>query len=368
MPPLKHAPPGIGGQLEQRRMNATLLHGLHRSLVLPTDPLWEGIVAVEQHRAPPEEVADYRFDKHTVTLHLDPSHTLSWGIPGGNRQSTAIPVGSLSLVGEGARLGWCRNQATEALVVALDPIFVATLASRSGYGPHVEFLHLVAFDDPAIVHILLAMQEELRKGCPTGRLYGESLATALALQLLRQHAALPIRIDDRTGGLPSARLRRVLDYIEAHLGEDTSLRQLAELARLSPDHFATLFRQSIGLPPHRYVLERRIVRAKELLAGDELPQAEIAYALGYTSQPHFITMFRKLTGITPGGYRKRSRRERPPQDAAAYSGFREDPQRESEIRRWGKRRAENDVVVRSDGFGPVTRKAGGALSVSPRID
>ena len=113
----------------------------------------------------------------------------------------------------------------------------------------------------------------------------------------RQHSALPIKVDSPRGGLPLARLRRVLEYVEAHLGEDTSLRQLAELARLSPDHFATLFRQSIGLPPHRYVLERRIARAKELLAGDQLSLAEIGYALGYTSQPHFITMFRKLTGL-----------------------------------------------------------------------
>ena len=116
-----------------------------------------------------------------------------------------------------------------------------------------------------------------------------------------------------------------LDYIEAHLGEDTSLRQLAELVRLSPDHFAALFRQSIGLPPHRYVLERRIVRAKELLAGDRLTLAEIGYALGYTSQPHFITMFRKLTGMTPGAYRKVGRHKHAAQGVAAYSGFPEDP-------------------------------------------
>ena len=91
----------------------------------------------------------------------------------------------------------------------------------------------------------------------------------------------------------------MLEYVEAHLGGDTSLRQLAELARLSPDHFATLFRQSIGLPPHRYVLERRIARAKELLAGDQLSLAEICHVLGYTSPPDLTTKSRKLTGATP---------------------------------------------------------------------
>jgi AraC family transcriptional regulator len=309
---------------EQRHSTGTILRGLHRSLVLPTHPSWEGIVAVEQHRAPPEEITDFRFDQHIVTLHLGPSYTISWGIPGRNRQSTAIPIESLSLVTEGTRLGWCRTRATEALVVALDPPFVAALANRSAHGEHVEFRNLVGFADPVITHILLAMRAELRNGCPAGRLYGESLATALAIHLLRQHSVVPRRVEDRAGGLPSGRLRRVLDYIEAHLGEDTSLSQLAALARLSADHFAMLFRQSVGVPPHRYVLERRIAKAKELLAGDQLSLAEIGYALGYTSQPHFITMFRKLTGVTPGAFRKANRREFPSPGLAAYSGIRED--------------------------------------------
>ena len=120
--------------------------------------------------------------------------------------------------------------------------------------------------------------------CARSRLYDEALATALVSHLLSHYVVRPIKREQPTEGLPVGRLRRVLDYIEAHLGEDTSLRQLAELLRLSPDHFATLFRQSIGLPPHRYVLERRVARAKDLLARSPLSLAEIGYALGYTSE------------------------------------------------------------------------------------
>jgi AraC family transcriptional regulator len=118
-----------------------------------------------------------------------------------------------------------------------------------------------------------------------------------------------------------------------HLGEEMSLRQLADLVRLSPDHFAALFRQSVGLPPHRYVLERRVARAKHLLAAGELPLAEIGYALGYTSQAHFGTMFRKQTGLTPGAFRRlRGVRDGGP-DPKAFSGFDELSPRESERRR-----------------------------------
>jgi len=107
------------------------------------------------------------------------------------------------------------------------------------------------------------------------------------------------------GGLPPTRLRRVLEYIDNHLGSTIRLGTLAAIVHLSPNHFAVGFKASIGCPPHRYILHRRIAKAKELLAGKGMSLAEIAYVIGFPSQAHFTTMFRKLTGITPGAYRSR---------------------------------------------------------------
>lgn len=309
---------------EGGRTGNMIAHRLHRKVLVPTNLSWEGIVEVEQQRLPPEEIGEFQVRAHTITLHLDPPHSLSWSLTGASRQNTLVQVDSLSLFTAGARLGWYRKQVTEALVVTLDSNFVAKLAGRSAHGARVEFLNLVAFDDPAITYILRAMQVVMRDRCMTSRLYGESLTTALVSHLLSYYAALPLKLERPTGGLQEARLRRVLDFIEAHLGENTSLRQLAELVHLSSDHFATLFRHSVGMPPHRYVLERRIVRAKELLAEGRLSLAEIGYALGYTSQPHFITMFRKLTGMTPGAYRRLIGRRSVRRGAVIYSGIRED--------------------------------------------
>ena len=94
----------------------------------------------------------------------------------------------------------------------------------------------------------------------------------------------------------------MLDYIEDHLDQDICLNQLAEIAQLSPYYFALLFKESTGSPPHRYVLQRRIARAREMLAERRLSLAEIAYALGFPNQAHFTTMFRKAVGTTPGVY------------------------------------------------------------------
>ena len=98
----------------------------------------------------------------------------------------------------------------------------------------------------------------------------------------------------------ATQVRRVISYIDAHLGEELSLRRLSELVHLSPYHFVRAFRQSTGRPPHRYVLEQRIARAQVRLMEPELSLADVGYELGFASQAHFTTTFRKLVGITPG--------------------------------------------------------------------
>ncbi len=103
--------------------------------------------------------------------------------------------------------------------------------------------------------------------------------------------------------MPTGRLRRVTAYIDAHLGESISVRQLAEVARMSPSHFTALFRRSTGVAPHAYLRERRLAKARALLAGDTLAFAEIARRLGFSSQAHFATAFRKRFGVTPRTFR-----------------------------------------------------------------
>jgi AraC-like DNA-binding protein/PAS domain-containing protein len=102
------------------------------------------------------------------------------------------------------------------------------------------------------------------------------------------------------GGLPPQVARRIREYIDARTNENIPLEAMAELAGLSVFHFARAFRQSFGLPPHSYLLHRRIARAHRLLQQTELPVSEIALSTGFSDQSHFARHFRRLTGMAPG--------------------------------------------------------------------
>jgi AraC family transcriptional regulator len=98
-------------------------------------------------------------------------------------------------------------------------------------------------------------------------------------------------------------LQRVSDYVEAHLDEDLSLTALADIACLSPYHFSRSFKQAAGVGPQRYVIQRRIERAKRLLRQTHQPLALIAQETGFADQSHLTRTFRREVGVTPSGYR-----------------------------------------------------------------
>jgi AraC family transcriptional regulator len=105
-------------------------------------------------------------------------------------------------------------------------------------------------------------------------------------------------------GLPRHKLRAAVEYIEEHLDAEISLDDLAAVVHLSPYHFARLFKASTGLPPHQYVITRRIERAKRLLrGGDDLSLAQVAARVGFWDQGHFTRHFKRLVGVTPRRFR-----------------------------------------------------------------
>jgi len=115
---------------------------------------------------------------------------------------------------------------------------------------------------------------------------------------ISRHLPLPT-----SGGLSPERLQRVRDYIEAHLNEDLSLTVLADIACLSPYHFSRSLKQSVGVGPQRYVIQRRIERAKTMLRRTREPLALIALDAGFGDQSHFTTIFHREIGVTPGRFR-----------------------------------------------------------------
>jgi len=122
-------------------------------------------------------------------------------------------------------------------------------------------------------------------------------------------AHLPLSVDPprNRGGLAPARAHRVCEYIDSHLQENIALDVLAEIAQLSVHHFARAFRQSLGIPPHNYIVQRRVEHAQQLLRNTDLPLSEIAIVAGFADQSHFARHFRTITGVSPSLARNRFR-------------------------------------------------------------
>ena len=141
--------------------------------------------------------------------------------------------------------------------------------------------------------LITAPAPKLWKGLSDKRAYlGPRISMLGALPIAGQTA-------DIHRGLAPGIKRRISEYIDSHLGENISLDSMAELAGLSVYHFSRAFRQSTGLAPHGYLLQRRIEHAAHLLSRTELPLSEIALAVGFSDHSHFARHFRRLTGTTP---------------------------------------------------------------------
>ena len=108
--------------------------------------------------------------------------------------------------------------------------------------------------------------------------------------------------------LPRAKLRAVIEYIEEHLDAGPTLEQMAAIPRLSPNYFAWQFKRATGLPPHQYVIARRVERAKQLLqTGSDISLAEVAAEAGFSDQSQFSHHFKRLVGVTPGQFKMHAR-------------------------------------------------------------
>lgn len=170
------------------------------------------------------------------------------------------------------------------------------LAAYSGSSQPVRDLNDLVVRDPLAEMLGRALIE---RGNAGDGLYAGSVGQTLVMHVARLE---PRR--SAVNALPKWRLRRVQEYVEAHLDESISLLDLARVAGLSRMHFAAQFRAATGLRPHDYLLYQRIENAKAKLSSTNMPLAEVSLAVGFQAQAHFSTVFRRLTGETPARWRR----------------------------------------------------------------
>ena len=160
------------------------------------------------------------------------------------------------------------------------------------------------FEDQTLWHTALKLKTfvDSSAGDP---IYFGSLGTLLMHEVVRFTCGMPSIQPQLQGGLAPWQQRLATAYIQEHLNERISIGTLAQLVRLSPYHFCRVFKQSLGMPPHRYQTNRRVEHAKVLLANRAGSITEIGLAVGFSRPNAFSTAFRKATGIAPTDFRRR---------------------------------------------------------------
>jgi AraC family transcriptional regulator len=168
--------------------------------------------------------------------------------------------------------------------------------------------HWRVLSDPLLKELLLGLGGALTGIDSAEDLFGEVATQLIALQLSRAHSDAKELQPLRRGGLTPVALRRVREFVAAHLRQEIRLEQLAAVAGLSAYHFARAFKLSTGLSPHAFVVHCRIEEAKRLLTETTLPIIEIASRSGFSGPSQFSTRFRAVTKRTPSAHRQLARR------------------------------------------------------------
>jgi AraC family transcriptional regulator len=193
---------------------------------------------------------------------------------------------------------WLETAASTRLTfLYLDP----TVLRNGGENDYAARIH---FEDSVVWETAAKLKNAIENGQAKRTLYLSALSSVLAIELSRCDDNAPRDTALNRGGLACWQERAVVGYIEEHLGEQIVLATLAQLTRLSQHHFCRAFKQSFGVPPHQYHVQRRIEQAKLLLADRSISITDIGFTLGYSQTSSFSVAFRKNTGWTPSEYRR----------------------------------------------------------------
>ena len=274
------------------------------SLLLTSAPFgWRGII-VEQHRLPPAEMPEHSVIGHGISVNVGAQPTsFAWtrGRDGWDDRPTNPGHCRILTHGESHASRWFQTYNEVSLV--LDPRFVADVVEDGLSTDRIAFVTRHSVVDSVITEYATTFRAELSSGAPNGVLYAETLTVGLVLHLLANYGVAKPKVPSPRGKLTSFQLRSVVDLIRSQLDKDVPLIALAECAQISPFHFARLFRATLGLPPHQFVLRLRLQRAARLIEAGQMTLAEIAIECGFHDQPHFTRTFHTVFRMTPAIYR-----------------------------------------------------------------
>jgi len=252
------------------------------------------------------DVKFLRTDRSGVVLTLDGSARHLTRMDGIADETPSRP-GEVSFIPEGldVHLAWKNHgEVQHSLMIDFDPGLFETYVPEIA-GPRLSRGVLVPAnyaDRPIVAGLIRLLAREIDPARRRGRIFADTVARLIALELAASHWSVPVQDLDRHPR-QDARVVRAIDFIEAHFARDISLIEIAAAAGLSPTHLTAVFQRETGHTPYAYVIERRLREAVRLLRATDLPIAQVAFATGFADQQHMTRVFRARLGTTPRAVR-----------------------------------------------------------------
>jgi AraC family transcriptional regulator len=269
---------------------------------------WDSL-HVELHQQPKFEVAEHQHTMHVIACGLPNTPEDRFAIGerwlAGKREIERRQLGDIAIIPAGIahRCNW--NTTAQFGILAIEPTLLQQVGQDWIKPDKIELRpQFMSKRDDLIQSIFATLSTELATGGIGSNLLIDSLKTTLAIHLLRNYCTTLPRLSSYADGLSAAKLTLIKDYINTHLDLDLKLTELSSIAQISPYHFLRLFKKSVGITPHQYILQQRIDRAKYLLKSSNLDISEIAFRVGFCDSSHLTRCFKSILGKTPSQWRQ----------------------------------------------------------------
>ncbi|MCY6494293.1 AraC family transcriptional regulator [Leptolyngbya sp. GGD] len=265
---------------------------------------WEQI-HFEHHHQPQFETPEHQGNWHVIA-YCPLIETIPLALRSGERwldgqlKREARNTGDIAMIPSGIaqRCNW--SIAAEFTIVALDPALLQHIGQDWVNPDRIELIPAFMTQQDALIQgIVSTLRAEVEGNKFGGQLLVDSLRTTLAIHLLRNYCTTQPKSSGDTDGLSKLKLRQVTEYIQENLHHDLKLIELATIAQMSPYHFLRLFKQTLNITPHQYILQCRIEKASILLRQTDLSIALIATQVGFCDQSHLTRCFKRVLGVTP---------------------------------------------------------------------